>query len=217
VTVRVLLVDDHQIVREGLRSILEREADVQVIGEAGDGRTALAQVQERGPDVVVMDIAMPDMNGVEATRRLRSETPGVQVVALSAYPDKRYVLAMLEAGAQGFVVKSGAAEELLSAIRAVSRGQSYLSPRVAGSVIRASIGRLFPEEPSAYTLLSAREREVVQLLAEGKTSKEIGARLHVSAKTVEAHRRNLMRKLDLHSVADLTKYAVREGLTSLDC
>jgi two-component system NarL family response regulator len=137
------------------------------------------------------------------------------VVALSAYADKRYVLAMLEAGAQAFVVKAGAAEDLLKAIRSVVSGQSYLSPRVAGSVIEACVGRLFPEE-SAYELLGAREREVVQLLAEGKTSKEIGSRLHVSVKTVEAHRRNIMRKLDLHSVAELTKYAVREGLTSLE-
>ena len=216
-SVRVLLGDDHQIVREGLRMILEREPGVQVIGEAGDGRAVLDLTQKTAPDVVVMDIAMPSMNGVEATRRIRSEMSGVHVVALSAYADKRYVLAMLEAGAQGFVIKAGAAEELLDAIRAVVRGESYLSPRVAGFVVQACVGRLFPEDDSAYAILGAREREVVQLLAEGKTSKEIGARLHVSVKTVEAHRRNIMRKLDLHSVADLTKYAVREGLTSLEC
>jgi len=215
-SVKVALADDHQIVREGLRGILEREPDVQVIGEANDGRSLLELAQERSPDVVVMDVAMPGLNGVEATRLLRSETPGVHVVALSAYADKRYVLAMLEAGAQGFVVKAGAAEELLRAIRSVVRGQSYLSPRVAGSVIETCVGRLFPEGSTAYSILGAREREVVQLLAEGKTSKEIGSRLHVSVKTVDAHRRNIMRKLDLHSVAELTKYAVREGLTSLE-
>ena len=216
-SVRVALADDHQIVREGLRGLLEREPDVQVIGEAGDGRALLTLAHERSPDIVVMDVAMPGLNGVEATRLLRSEAPGVHVVALSAYADRRYVLAMLEAGAQGFVVKAGAAEELLNAIRSVSRGQSYLSPRVAGSVIDAYVGRLFPDDSSAYRILGAREREVVQLLAEGKTSKEIGAHLHLSVKTVEAHRRNIMHKLDLHSVAELTKYAVREGLTSLEC
>lgn len=215
-TVSVVLVDDHVVMREGLRRILEQAKDVRVDGESGDGLAAIELVRRRAPDVVVMDIAMPGLNGVEATRRIRAESPTVNVVALSAYADKRYVLAMVDAGAKGFVVKAGAAEELLMAVRAAAKGQSYLSPHVAGALVQAYARRLFPEDNSAYTLLSAREREVVQLLAEGKTSKEIAARLSIAAKTVEVHRRNVMKKLGLHSVADLTKYAVREGLTSLE-
>ncbi len=215
-SISVFLVDDHPIVREGLRAILEQESGLHIAGEAGDGLAAIEGVRRTSPDVVVMDVAMPGMNGIEATRRIRDASPRVKVVALSAYSDKRVVLEMLEAGARGFVLKSGIAVELHEAIRAVAAGESYLSPRVAGSVIESYVGRLFPADDSVHSVLGSREREVVQLLAEGHTSKEIACRLKISVKTVEAHRRNIMRKLDLHSIAALTKFAVREGLTSLE-
>ena len=214
--IRIFLVDDHQVIREGLRCLLEMDGDVRVVGEASDGQAALEQIPALAPDIVLMDIAMPHMNGVEATLRIRAESPRVQVIALSGYADKSTVLGILDAGARGFVLKSAGGEELLTAIREVSNGNSYLSPQVAGSLVESYVGRLFPTESSAYTLLGAREREVVQLLAEGGTSKEIAQRLHISMRTVEAHRRNIMRKLDLHSVAEVTKYALREGLTSLE-
>jgi DNA-binding NarL/FixJ family response regulator len=216
-TIRVVLADDHRLLREGLRALLEESADdVKVVGQADDGRSALALVKQVSPDVVVMDIGMPGLNGVEATRQVLAEAPRVKVIALSTYSDRRYVLAMLEAGASGYVVKSSVSGELLRAIRAVSRHQKYLSPEVADAVVASYVGRVFPNEGSCFSVLGRREREVVQLLAEGSTSKEIAHLLHISVRTVEAHRRNIMQKLDIHSVAELTKYAVKEGLSFLE-
>lgn len=212
-SIRVLLVDDHKMMREGLRALLVREAEIEVIGEAENGRRALELVRELSPDVVVMDIAMPDLNGMDAARRIVARYPAVRIIALSTYTEPRYVRAMLEAGAGGYVVKSAAGGELVRAIQAVAKGQKYISTEIAGAVVDGFIGRSAP--PDRPTL-GVREREVLQLLAEGKTSVQIGAALHISTSTVEAHRRNLMKKLDLHSVAELTKYAIREGLTSLD-
>ncbi len=214
--IRVLLADDHAVVREALASYLESHDEVVVVGSAASGAELIERASLCAPDLILLDIAMPDMNGIEAARRLRVLHPSVKIVALSAHTDKRYVLAMLEAGAQGYVVKSGSGEELLRAIHEVTRDRSYLSPEVAGTLIDSYRQRLFPIEASAFELLGAREREVIQLLAEGGSSKEIASKLGVSARTVETHRRNIMRKLDLHSVAALTKYAVREGLTSLE-
>lgn len=214
--IRILLVDDHELVREALQVSLDLADDMQVVAQASSGTEALARITDAAPDVVVLDIAMPDMNGFEAARHIRQDHPRVGVVALSAHSDKLYVLSMLEAGAHGYVVKSGVAEELPAAIREVAKGHSYLSPGVAGALIDSYVGRLFPTETSVCSLLGAREREVIQLLAEGATSKAIGHRLSISVRTVEAHRRNIMRKLDLHTVAELTKFAVREGLTSPD-
>ena len=212
-SIRLLLVDDHRMLREGLRSVFSTAADIEVVGEAEDGRTAVEMVRELAPDVVVMDIGMRELNGIGATRQIRDENPAVKVVVLSTHSDQRYVLRALEAGASGYVLKVSAFDELLNAVRVVSAGKSFLSPDVTDVVVdqwrRSSAPR-----PSPDVLLGSREREVLQLLAEGLTSLQIGRRLHLSSRTVETHRRNLMRKLGLHNVAELTKYAVREGITT---
>ncbi len=214
-SIRVVLVDDHQLLREGLCAILATESDMEVVGEAEDGRSAIDLVHQLCPDVVVMDIGMGDMNGLEATRQIKQESGSVKVVVLSTYSDKHYVLGMLEAGAEGYVVKAGAYDELRRAIHVVAEGKVYLSPAVADRVVSSHLQLRFQGDAYQHDPLSAREREVLQLLAEGHTSGGIAHKLHVSTSTVETHRRNLMRKLDVHSVAELTKYAVREGLTTL--
>ncbi len=213
---RVLLVDDHRLMREGLRKILETTSGVQVVGEAEDGRAALAAVAETRPDVVVMDVGMKGMNGIEATKRLCKDHPTVRVVALSAYADKRYVRNMIRAGASAYVLKESASDDLLRAVQAAARGEHYLSPRVTGGLLESWGMPSAAESPSAYDLLGTREREVLKLIAEGKTSKEMAAALGLAAKTIETHRRNIAQKVGLHSVAELTKYAVREGLTTLE-
>jgi DNA-binding NarL/FixJ family response regulator len=215
-SVKVLLVDDHTMMREGLRALFDGVPDLEVVGEAADGRTALDLVRTLAPDVVVMDIGMPELNGVEATRRIRAEHERVKVVALSTYVDKRYVHHMLEAGACGYVLKISAHDELVRAVRAASQGRTYLSPEVTGMVVDRSTQPHAAGEVTAFSTLGAREREVLQLVAEGKTSGETAKAMHISIKTVETHRRNIAQKLGLHGTAELTKYAVREGLTSLD-
>lgn len=214
-SIKVLLADDHRMMLQGLRSIFDKESDMQVVGEASGGRAALEMVRERSPDVVVMEIGMTDPNGIDATRQIRKQFPGVKVIALSAFSDKRFIMETLEAGASGYVLKTAASEELLSAIRAANVNQRYLSPEIASSVVDSYLSRRLPFDTSTKSILGAREREVLQLLAEGKTSKEMAAVLHISASTVEAHRRNIMKKLNIHSVAGLTKYAIRHGLTTL--
>lgn len=211
---RVLLVDDHRMVREGLRAILERDASCSVVGEASSGREAVQLAQTLKPDVIVMDVAMSDLNGIEATRQILTETPGARVVALSSHSDRRYVKAILGAGASAYVLKANAYDELLRAVEAAARGKKYLCADVTDYVIDRALG--VGSEGSVFELLGPRELEVLQLLAEGRTSSEIAARLRIATSTAETHRRNLMRKLNLHSVAELTKYAVREGVTSLD-
>ena len=214
---RVLLVDDHELMREGLRSILEREDDVEVVGEADSGRAALELARTLVPDVVVMDVAMQDQNGIEATRQIRAACPNVKVLALSSHSDARYVTAMLDAGACGYVLKANAYDDLRRALDAARRGRSYLCADVTDAVLSASSRGAGSRPPAAArTPLSGREREVLQLLAEGQSSPQISQRLFVATSTVETHRRNIMRKLGIHSVADLTKYAIREGLTSLE-
>jgi len=215
-SVRVLLVDDHRMMREGLRCLLAGARDIEIVGEASDGRTALDLVRTNTPDVVVMDVGMPDMNGVEATRRIRAENEGVKVIALSTHRDKNYVHHMLEAGACGYVLKISAHDELLRAVRAASLGRTYLSSEIAEIVVERSTHAHAGGEVSAFTTLGAREREVLQLVAEGKTSAQTAKEMHISIKTVESHRRNIVQKLGLHGTAELTKYALREGLTSLD-
>ncbi len=213
-TSRVLLVDDHQIVRQGLRLLLERESDIEMVTEAGDGQTAINLVLASPPDLVVMDIGMPGLNGVEATRQIRAKNPQVQVIALSIHADKRFVAAMLQAGASGFLLKTEAARDLVEAIRTVMAGHKYLSPRLIDPLVDDYVEHLVDQgDPS---LLTAREREVLQLIAEGKTTAQIANQLMVSEKTAATHRQHIMEKLNLHNVAELTKYAIKEGLTGLD-
>jgi two-component system NarL family response regulator len=218
--IRILLADDHQMMRQGLRSLLAKEPDIEIVGEAADGTQVLSLVAQLAPDIVVMDIAMPGLNGQETTRRIVKDFPAVRVVALSTYGDRRYITQMLEAGACGYVVKATACEELLRALRAISGGQSYLCPEAAGIAAKGATGNLDATGPlattgsSATTKLSTREREVLQLIAEGLSSRKIAAKLFLSIKTVNTHRRNIKTKLGIHSVAELTKYAVSEGLTA---
>ena len=212
-SIRIVLADDHKMILAALRSLLEKEIDIAVVGEAEDGIALLELVERTAPDVAVVDVGMPGMNGIEATRRLLAARPLLKVIALSAYSDKRFVLEMLEAGAKGYLIKASAGDELPRAIRAIAQGQTYLCPEFAGPLVEAARGKS-SREGDATVKLGRREREVLGLLAEGYISSEIAARMHIAASTVEVHRRNIMRKLDLHSVAELTKYAIREGLTS---
>jgi DNA-binding NarL/FixJ family response regulator len=211
--VKILIADDHQMMRAGLRALLERRPGVEVIAEAGDGRAAVQLARQLAPDVVVMDVNMPDLNGVEATRQICAEGKGPKVIALTGYAPSTFAVEMLNAGASAYVLKTDAADELTKALDAVCAGKIYLSPEVSGEVMNKT-SHPANGHSSVFSKLSAREREVLQLLAEGKATKEVANRLSVSIKTVETHRRNLMEKLDMHSVAELTKYAIREGITS---
>lgn len=212
----ILLVDDHQMMRDGLRAVLERESDLHVSGEAADGRAALELCASLHPDVVVMDIGMPGLNGIEATRQVTAQHPRTRVVALSMNADRRYVHAMFEAGAWAYLVKSSASEELIRAIRAVAHDEKYVSPTVASAVLDAFVGGPKAAQRDPRSELSPREREVLQLLAEGMTSKEIAGKLDLAVSTIETHRKQIMAKLDLRSVAELTKFAIRTGITTLE-
>lgn len=214
-TIRIVLADDHKIMREGLRALLEKHADFEIAAEAENGIEAVQLVKKLKPHIVIMDIGMPGLNGIEATRQVTTDAPATKVIALSMHSDKRFVVEMLKAGVSGYLLKDSASEELASAIRAVLSGTPYLSPKITDVVLKDYLSTLTKTEPSAFTVLTPREREVLQLIAEGRTTKEIAAALFVSVKTVETHRQQLMEKLDLRSVAELTKYAIREGLTSL--
>lgn len=210
----ILLVDDHQIVRQGLKGLLHQHDDMRVVGEAGDGRTAVKAVRELKPQVVVMDISMPELNGIDATRQLLAESPTTKVLALSAHGERRLVTEALKAGASGYLLKDAAVEELVTAIHGIMAGETYLSPRIANVLVDEYLqGKV---EVGNGKRLSTREREVLQLMAEGKATKEVAAALGVSVKTAETHRRSIMEKLNLYSVAELTKYAIREGLTGLE-
>jgi len=210
-----LLVDDHAILREALRALLSREPGINVVADVDRASEALRLVKELAPDVVVMDIGMPGMDGIEATRQLVAASPGVKVLALSTHLERHFILQMLEAGAIGYVVKSADAQELISAIRAVAQNRTYLSSEVA-SIMVDSMRHKARSQESIHESLGHRELEVLALIAEGKTSQEISAKLHIAPATVIAYRRNISRKLGLHSVAELTKYAIREGLTSAE-
>ncbi len=214
--IRVLLADDHKIVREGLKFILEMESDINVVAEAGNGRMAVQLAMEVVPDVAVIDIAMPEMNGIEATRRILCEKPDIKVLALSMHSARRFVEEALSAGAKGYLLKDCASEELVRAIRTVAADETYLSPKVADMIVKDYMKRLPDSESPAHTHLSTREREVLQLIAEGHSTKEIAFALEVSIKTIETHRQQIMKKLNLHSVAALTRFAIREGLTPLE-
>lgn len=212
---RVLIADDHRMVCDGLRAVLER-VGIEVVGEAATGRQALTEVRRLRPDVVIMDIGMPELNGIDATKQLMAELHGLKVLALSMNADRRYVLAMLEAGASGYLLKSSASDELLIALDAVGRGETYLSPAIAGSVVARALHGTPAPRAGDERRLTIREREVLQLVAEGKSSKEIAVILHIAVATVETHRRQIVEKLNLRTIAELTKYAIREGLTSTE-
>ncbi len=211
-TIRIILADDHSLVREALRVTLEREPDFAVVGEAANGRAVLKLVRELNPDVVVLDVAMPVLNGIEAAARIHARHRQVKILALSAHADKHYVLEMLDSGAAGYVTKSAAGLELVVAIRTLASGGCYLSPELAGAVVEGV--RDTRRGKTGQLPLGRREREVLQLIAEGKRSPEIAAQLFIAVATVETHRRNIMRKLGLHTVAELTRLAIREGLTA---
>jgi two-component system, NarL family, response regulator NreC len=214
--VKLLLVDDHLLFRAGLRALLKREEGFVVVGEASDGRTGVRMVGELHPHVVVMDLRMPDLNGIEATRQTILARPGTKVIGLSGNADHRSAAEMFRAGASGFLPKEAAFDELVTAIRSVMHNNVYMSPALAavGRGLGNGGADAGPGE-SVFAVLSPREREVLQLLAEGKSTKELAGMLHVSVKTAETHRRNLMEKLQIDNVAELTKYALREGITQL--
>ncbi|MCP4608674.1 MAG: response regulator transcription factor [Planctomycetes bacterium] len=215
-SISILIAEDHAIVREGLRSLIEKQPDMEIVCEAEDGREAVDRVRELLPDLVIMDITMPNLNGVEATRQIINEFPQIKVIALSIHSNRRFVADMLGAGATGYILKECLFDELVQAIQAVAAGESYLSSRITGVVVDDYVKRLATVADSPLSSLTNREREVLQLIAEGKTTKQIALDLHVSNKTIEANRRQIMEKLDVHSIAELTKYAVREGLTPLE-
>jgi DNA-binding NarL/FixJ family response regulator len=211
--IRVLLVDDHQILRDGLRSLLSAYADIAVVGEAGDGREALEKARDLNPDVVLIDIAMPHLDGLEATRRLRRERPGVRVIILTQHGDRQYIFRVLRAGAAGYVLKKSAGGDLVAAIHAVHRGGTFLDPAVAGAVVADYLQGGPPHEGDAdLDRLTEREREVLKLVAEGHTNQEIADLLTLSINTVLTHRSSLMAKLDIHNRTELIKFALRHGL-----
>ncbi len=213
--IRVLLADDHNILREGLRVLLEQQPDITVVDDVADGRSAVESSRRLTPDVVVMDIGMPDLNGIDATRQIVSDLFQAKVLCLSVHREKSMVRAMLEAGACGYLLKTSASKELVDAVRTVAHGDMYLSPPIAGDVIQHHVRGGEGWNRSGFTDLTQREREVLQLIAEGLHTKTIADQLHVSPKTVLTHRENIMKKLGVDSVASLTRYALREGISEL--
>ncbi len=215
-SVRIVLADDHIIVREGLRSLLNQQTDMEIVAEAVDGEEAVQIAGEHQPDVIVMDASMPNLNGIEATRRIRAQWPKVHVICLSMHSDSGFVSAMLKAGASGYLLKDCATEELVRAVHTVLAGQVYLSPGIGRVIADQFKGDKGPDgTPSVFSILTDRERAVLQLLAEGFSTKEISERLKLSTKTVASHREHIMKKLGITSIAGLTKYAIQEGLTTL--
>jgi two-component system response regulator NreC len=214
--IRIILADDHRIVRQGLRTLIGQEPDMEVVGEAEDGLSTVTMVRELLPHVVVMDIKMPDLNGIEATQQILSEVSVVKVIALSMYADGRFVADMFKAGACGYLLKDCAFEELAKAIRLAMSNKTYLSLGIAEIMVKDYATMNSSPSESIFSTLTAREREVLQLLVEGKSTSQIAEILQISIKTVETHRQQVMQKLGTKSVAELTKYALREGLTSLE-
>jgi len=214
-TVRILIADDHKILREGLRSLLEKQPTFAVVAEAEDGLTAYEGIKKHKPEIAILDIGMPGLNGIEVTRKIRSDLAPTKVIALSMHADRHFIMGVLEAGANGYLLKDSAFAELVTAVAAVAKGKMYLSPSIAETVIKSSLEKSDREKQGSGVLLSGREREVLQMIAEGKSTKEIALKLFVSTKTVETHRKQIMDKLNIRTVAGLTKYAIREGLTSL--
>jgi DNA-binding NarL/FixJ family response regulator len=212
ITTRILLADDHEIIREGLRSVLETRKDWEIVGEATNGREAVKKVGELKPDVVVMDISMPELNGLEAVRQIVKTVPRTEVLVLTMHDSEDLVRGVLDAGARGYLLKSDASRQLISAIEALRLHKPYLTPRVNEVVLRGYLGEEPLKGETSGGKLTPREREIVQLLAEGLSSKEVAGTLHISVKTAETHRTNIMRKLDIHSVSELVRYAVRNHI-----
>jgi DNA-binding NarL/FixJ family response regulator len=214
--IRVVLVDDHQVVLDGLNGLLSDEPDIEVVAVADNGRAGVDLAREHRPDVVVLDVAMPELNGIAAVKQILSASGETRVLALSMHTGGQIVSDMLQAGAAGYVVKSSPIEEVVHAIKTVVNGKTFLSPEIAGSIVQDYVRGKPSERNATRSALTDREKEVLQLVAEGKSSKQIAADLHVTTKTIEWHRKGIMDKLGIRSVAELTKYAVREGLTTLD-
>lgn len=215
-SIRILIVDDHSITREGLKVLLNKMDNFEVVAEAENGRVALSLARKVQPDVIVMDINMPDLNGVDASRQILAELPQTRIIALSMYSDKSYVRGMLKSGVAGYLLKNCAFEELSTAIQTVMRNQTYLSPKISEIVRKEFIKMMNTGDTGTTELLTDKEREVLQLIAEGRKTKEIAEQLHISVKTVEARRSKIMEKLNINNVAGLTKFAIREGLTSIE-
>jgi len=214
--IKVLIVDDHTLVRDGIRALLALVADVRVVGEAANGKEALEKVRKLAPDVVLMDLAMPIMSGLESTRRIRKRFPGTKVLALTQYEDREYIIPTIEAGARGFVSKTAAFTELASAIQAVYQGESFLSPIAAAAVVEECQQKVSTEgETDSYQNLTDREREMLKLVAEGYTAREIADMLVISLRTVETHKTNLMKKLNIRNKADLIRFAIRKGIITV--
>jgi len=211
---RIILADDHTIVRHGLSKLLEQEEDIEIVAETRDGRSTVELARELSPDLVIMDIGMPDLNGIDATRQILRESSKVKILALSMHSGKNFVIEMLKAGASGYLLKECALEELITAVRTVMAGKTYLSPSITDVVVENYVRCSSGDESTAFSVLSQREREVLQLMAEGNTTKQVARRLHISPKTVEGHRLRMMDKLNIDNIAQLTKYAIQEGLTS---
>jgi DNA-binding NarL/FixJ family response regulator len=217
VTTRILLADDHMLFRQGLRAMLEKNRDMNVVGEARNGRETVQLAQRLSPQVVIMDITMPDMNGIEATRKIVGRDPKIKVLALSMHSNRRFVLEILKAGAKGYLLKDCAFEELTAALRSVLRDKIYLSAEIADTMLNDYVrDSARKKDGSVFSLLTPREQEVLKLLTEGKSAKQIAYVFGLSVKTVETHRQKIMSKLNIHSIAEMTKYAIREGLTSLE-
>lgn len=214
--IRILIADDHAIVRHGLRQSLSREEGLMVVAEAENGRRAAELAAEYNPDLIIMDVSMPDMNGIEASLKILKTNPGIRIIALSMHPEKQYVLAMMKSGARGYLVKTNLFEELLTAIRTVMDGNVFLSPEITEHIVDSVIHPGENREAQVFYTLSSREREILQLIAEGRTHYEIAERLFISKKTVDSHKLNIMKKLNLDSIPALTKFAVKHGITSLD-
>ena len=214
-SIKILLVDDHAMLRHGLSRSFEQEKDITIIGQAQDGYSAIDITKELSPDIVIMDIGMPGLNGIETTRRITQDNPGVKIIGLSMHSSDKYVREMFKAGASGYLLKNCSFDELVEAIKAIMSGNTYISPSIGDMIIKEYTSK--PDnEKSVFSILSQREREVLQLLAEGKSTKQIGQKLHVSPKTVEAHRLRIMDKLQIDNIAQLTKYAIQEGLTEAE-
>jgi DNA-binding NarL/FixJ family response regulator len=213
---RILIADDHGIVREGLKALLDKQPDMEVVGEGEDGQVAVRLAEQFQPDIVIIDMSMPNLNGIEATRLILQHNPDTRVIILSMHSDKNIVKEALEAGACAYVLKTYLFDEMLRALEIVAEGGRYLSPRITDVVVNDYISNTHGSEPAEKLKLTTRERQIVQFVAEGKTVKEIARLLHISPKTADTNRRQVMNKLAISSVAELTKYAIREGLTSLE-